>query len=222
MTTSNTEQVGAMLEERGVEQTEEDPFKKTESDTEQAAAAVAEESANGSAAEQQAASPVVSERKGGMGLGREMTISTLVHLLGVSTAAEVDVLENKVDTLTNELRTVNSRLEKIASQIQSLSGETMLERIDLQLSDIRNLMKKALPGAVGRYGAADDAGDREKAKPRILTSAPSSTSAESGVEQAGQESQSEAEKKASKADLKKDADFQASEGQRMREPSIDE
>jgi hypothetical protein len=89
----------------------------------------------------------------------EVPVSALVHLMGLATAAEVKTLETKLDLLLSRFTAVSLKVERIATQLSTLSTELSLERMELQLTDIRAIMKKLFPQLAG-----SDLQDPAKAK----------------------------------------------------------
>lgn len=139
--------------------------------------------------------------------GKEFTVSALLHLLGLPTKAQVQVLESKLDAATAKLSTMSSKVERLSQQSDAAKNESLLERIDFQLSEIRAVLKKSsslMASTVtssstssSRHSAAGESKDGDSG-PMILTSAPSEASP----------------KKSSTAD--DDANFQKTEGRRVR------
>ena len=116
-----------------------------------------------------------SERRGVSG-GRDVTISTLVHLLGVSTANQVSVLEAKVDELTAQMSLVLSKLERMNANLQQSKSEATLDRVDYQLSDLRALLKKVFPKLIAGVDLDTPSGDSES-RPKVLSSGSSKANA---------------------------------------------
>lgn len=111
---------------------------------------------------------VASERRGASS-GREVTVNTLVHLLGVSTANQVSVLEAKVDELTAQMNLVLSKLERMNTNLQQSKSEATLDRVDYQLSDLRALLKKVFPKLIAGADLDAPSGDSES-RPKVLSS----------------------------------------------------
>lgn len=73
---------------------------------------------------------------------REISMGTVVRLMGLATDSEVKLLETKIDTLNTKVATLTNKFERLASELQHLLCKEDLERIDLQLAEIRALTKK--------------------------------------------------------------------------------
>ncbi len=96
--------------------------------------------------------------------GRDVPVSSVVHLMGIATSSQVGLLENKLDTLSTKLTSVTMKLEKVSSQLDSIQSGSSFDRIDFQLNDIKTILKKVLPYAMST----------PTAEPTIDTSASSS------------------------------------------------
>lgn len=133
--------------------------------------------------------------------GKEFTVSALVHLLGLPTNAQMRVLESKLDAVTAKLSTMSSKVERLSQQSDAAKNESLLERIDFQLSEIRAVLKKSsslMASTVtssSRLSASAEGKDADPG-PMILTSAPSEPSPKEGTPD--------------------DANFQKAEGRRVR------
>ncbi len=101
--------------------------------------------------------------------GREVTVNTLVHLLGVSTATQVSVLEAKVDDLSAQMSLVLSKLERLSNNLQQSKSEATLDRVDYQLSDLRALLKKVFPKLIAGADLEASTPDSES-RPKVLSS----------------------------------------------------
>lgn len=169
------------------------------------------------------------ERRGASG-GRDVTVNTLVHLLGVSTANQVSVLEAKVDELTAQMNLVLSKLERLNANLQQSKSEATLDRVDYQLSDLRALLKKVFPKLIAGVDLDTPTGDSES-RPKVLSSgsskpaAPAAPSAQASAAPAPAEAaavqppptkpavQKDALEEFESAD---DSAFQSAEGRRIR------
>lgn len=77
--------------------------------------------------------------------GRDLTVSTLVHLMGLPSHHQIAVLEAKLDAITSKITALSSRVDRFSKHVSSLTNEQYLDRIDFQLADIRTLIKKVFP-----------------------------------------------------------------------------
>ncbi|MDR2338154.1 MAG: hypothetical protein LBE20_05855 [Deltaproteobacteria bacterium] len=68
----------------------------------------------------------------------DITVSTLVHLLGVPTKDEFNILDKKIDLVFNKLDSLTSKLNMLASDLSTSSLNSTLERIDEQLLSIKD------------------------------------------------------------------------------------
>lgn len=97
--------------------------------------------------------------------GREVTVSSLLHLMGVPTNASIELLEKKVDILSSKLAAITVKIDRLVAQVSKSTSESYLDRIDSQLSELRNILKsgkapgKGVEGAVYSSAVGSAAGD---------------------------------------------------------------
>lgn len=82
------------------------------------------------------------------GASRDVPIATIVHLLGIPTQTDINVLDTKLDMLTSKVNALALKVDRLLSQLAGISNEFYVDRIDFQLADIRNMMKKVFPQAL--------------------------------------------------------------------------
>lgn len=156
--------------------------------------------------------------------GREVPVSTVVHLLGLPTATQLSMLEGKIDILTTRVTSITSKLDRIASELALIKNDATTDRIDFQLNDIRGLLRRLVPkaAAAGDVEPVPESPRLQNAKARILSSAPPAA----GAAEADKKTPAPAaEKKEAKKDEKDaleefqvdDGTFQANEGRRVRQ-----
>ena len=125
-------------------------------------------------AESAVASPVESKLKRKPTSNRDVPIATIVHLLGISTTNDLAALEQKLDVLQSKITSVALKVDRMSAQLTQLSNDLYLDRIDFQLADIRQMMKKVFPHvlsttenmakeAVERKGEQQEPADATKA-----------------------------------------------------------
>lgn len=149
----------------------------------------------------------------------EMTVPTMIHLLGLPSAAEIRILENKVDALTNEMKMIALKFDRLVSQLDRKNDDSALERIDYQISDVKSLIKKAFPNVIAAsasVGALKEENE-EAVAPMILTSVPDDVDEVDMKEQASESKEAQAGDDVRILDDPEHGDFQAAEGRRMRE-----
>ncbi|MCC6219734.1 MAG: hypothetical protein IT291_00675 [Deltaproteobacteria bacterium] len=109
---------------------------------------------------------------------REVTVNTIVRLMGLPTSSDIRVLESKLDALTSKLASIAVRLDRVSSQVLEISHDS--DRVDLQISDLRAFVKKALASVVvdiERATAKNNSGKKKieaEVKPIIASSEGSS------------------------------------------------
>jgi len=104
--------------------------------------------------------------------GREMSLSTLVHLLGLSTSSQVDLLETQIETLSTKVSAILLKLDRIAADLGTIKGDAAIDRIDFQITEIRALLKRVVPAAAaaGDIETKSDTTKSASGRAKILTS----------------------------------------------------
>ena len=164
MPSSEEEQVQAMLDAIGIDMAAPSAEADLASDGEIEPEAVAQSVSPPSAIER-----LVSERRSHAG-GREVSIGTLVHLLGLPTATQVSVIEAKVDELTAKMNLVLSKLERLHNNLQQSKSEATLDRVDYQLSDLRAVMKKVFPKLLAGIDSESAPSVEAESRAKVLSS----------------------------------------------------
>ncbi|MCC6932623.1 MAG: hypothetical protein IT292_05145 [Deltaproteobacteria bacterium] len=93
------------------------------------------------------------KRRPGTG-GRDLQVSALVHLMGLPTKDDYKVLEKKVDLLSNKLTSLAVKVDRVLTEISQSEIIGAIERVDLQISDLRAVIKKYLPKTSSHEGDA--------------------------------------------------------------------
>jgi|GEM_PF-6867019 len=76
----------------------------------------------------------------------EMTVSSMVRLMGLSTSQDASVLEAKIDAMMSRMTALSSKVDRLSAQMKDLKNERQLDHIVVQLSDLRGLIKKLFSG----------------------------------------------------------------------------
>jgi len=184
MAVTDEDQVRAMLESMGVDSTdaafpqeaapaatpEASPAVAPTAASAEAASASTARSESGAAVDMNAVNTLLEKRGVGGSHGREMTLSTLVHLLGLSTASQINLLDSKFDVVNAKLTTILSKVERLAADLAVVKGEGAIDRIDFALTEMRVLLKRLVPsaGTVDAEPKSDSA--RPSARAKILSS----------------------------------------------------
>lgn len=153
--------------------------------------------------------------------GRDVPVSTVVHLMGLPTAAQLALLEGKIDILTTRVTTVTTKLERIASELSLIKNDATTDRIDFQLNDIRGLLRRLVPkaAAAGEVEPVPESPRLQSAKARILSSEPTAPAADATKKDpAPTPAPAKKDEKDALEEFQMDnGDFQANEGRRVRQ-----
>ena len=81
---------------------------------------------------------------------RDVAVSTVVRLMGLATSTEVAVLEQKIDMLIAKLNTISTKVDRLNNTLQHGSD---FDRIDMQLADLRSILKNISSTALSGSGS---------------------------------------------------------------------
>jgi hypothetical protein len=80
--------------------------------------------------------------------GRDLSAATVGRMLGLATSVELKVLENKLDLMSTKLVTHQLKLDKLVGALTTAPTTSDLERIDLQIAQLKVYMNEVLEQAV--------------------------------------------------------------------------
>ena len=106
---------------------------------------------------------------------RELTVNSLIHLMGLPTTVQLNVVDTKLDLLTSKLSTIQSKLERIQSQLDLVTTNSPMERIEFQMTEVRTIMKKFFPLAFQNSASSPVLEAVKENKPQVLSNKPKST-----------------------------------------------
>lgn len=95
----------------------------------------------------------------------EMPVSAVARLLGVATATDLNLLDGKLDLMVSKVNAVQARMEKILTVVNGMPSGADLERIDVQIGALRNLIKETLTGVAA--SASTTTKKTEAAAPKV-------------------------------------------------------
>ena len=114
--------------------------------------------------------PPAARMRGAGAPARDLPISTLMHVLGLPSARQLEMVEAKVDSLTRKLSALSTKIDQLSKALEGEGSEGTIERIDYQLSNIRVMLRALNPNAA----AVPEPQVKAKAA-KIITSQPQST-----------------------------------------------
>lgn len=124
-------------------------------------------------------------RASGQQQHRELSVSALLHLMGLPTGSQFTVLDTKLDLALTKMATLQAKIDRINSQFELLSATTGTERLEFQVSEIRSIMKKFFPQAFtgGSVQTSQSKMSAVKAPVVVPSSEPLSSSSSDKAEQ---------------------------------------
>ena len=81
-----------------------------------------------------------SEKLGNEKGAKDMSASTLIRVMGVATSVELKLVEAKIDLITAKLSSTIVKLERVLSNSSSMPSGGDFERLELQISNLKNLI----------------------------------------------------------------------------------
>jgi len=80
----------------------------------------------------------------------EISAASLGRMMGIATTSELKVIEQKVDLLTTKLNGLSLKVDKLLSALNNLPSGGDMERIDIQIGGLKNMLKEILSGMSDR------------------------------------------------------------------------
>jgi hypothetical protein len=121
---------------------------------------------------------------------REISAATIGRMMGLATVSEVKLLEGKMDLLSTKISAITAKLDRLIATANHFPTGSDLERIDVQIGSLKNLLKEgfvdskepssaaAAPAAAS--SAPADAAAPRKPRPNVFVSKPAEDPAAEG------------------------------------------
>ncbi len=100
----------------------------------------------------------------------DVSAATIGRMLGLAGSGELKLLEGKLDLVSTRVSNLTVRMEKIMGALQKLPSAVDLERIDVQIGNLRTMLRNFIENAEAmaekernRAAAASAASDASKA-----------------------------------------------------------
>ncbi len=84
----------------------------------------------------------------------EVSASTVARMMGLATVAEVRLMEGKVDLLGTKLNLLQVKIEKVLTLIGNVATGADLERIDVQIGALRQIMRDIVSKEAEKHAGA--------------------------------------------------------------------
>lgn len=101
----------------------------------------------------------------GVGGRGDVSAVTVARMMGLATLGEVKMIESKVELLTTKLGSVQVKLEKIFTVLQGIPSGADLERIDIHIGALKQMLKEFL----GDKASGAPEGEAKKPSSKIVT-----------------------------------------------------
>ena len=102
----------------------------------------------------------------------DVSAATIGRMLGLAGSGELKLLEGKIDLVSTRVSNLTVRMEKITAGLQKLPSAVDLERIDVQIGNLRTMLRNFIENAEAmaekertRAAAAPAAPAADSAKP---------------------------------------------------------
>jgi hypothetical protein len=76
----------------------------------------------------------------------EISAATIARMMGLATVSETKLVESKVDLLATKINLLQVKFEKVISLLGNVATGADLERIDVQVGALRQLIRDVLAG----------------------------------------------------------------------------
>ena len=83
------------------------------------------------------------------GAGRELSAATVGRMLGLATSVELKVIDSKLELLSTKFSSQGVKVEKVISSIATIPSTSDLERIELQVSSIKQTVREIVKEELG-------------------------------------------------------------------------
>jgi hypothetical protein len=74
----------------------------------------------------------------------EVSASTIVKMMGLSTSSELKLIEGKLDLLSGRIGNLSIRLERVMNLLNNTPTVSDFERIESQIAALRNMFKEVM------------------------------------------------------------------------------
>ncbi len=71
----------------------------------------------------------------------EVSASTVVKMMGLSTSSELKLVEGKIDLLSGRLGNLSIRLERVMNLLNNVPSVSDFERVESQIASLRSMFK---------------------------------------------------------------------------------
>lgn len=78
----------------------------------------------------------------------EVSASTVVKMMGLSTSSELKLIEGKIDLLAGRMGNLSIRLERLMTLLNNTPSTNDIERLESQISGMRNMLKEMVAGNI--------------------------------------------------------------------------
>ncbi len=81
--------------------------------------------------------------------GRDVSAATIGRMMGIATISDLKLVESKLDLMATKVANVTTRLEKALALLARMPTGADLERIDVQIGALRNLIRDTMSTVAG-------------------------------------------------------------------------
>lgn len=74
----------------------------------------------------------------------EVSASTVVKMMGLSTSSELKLIEGKIDLLSGRLGNLSIRLERVMNLLNNVPSVSDFERVESQIASLRSMFKEIM------------------------------------------------------------------------------
>jgi len=87
--------------------------------------------------------------------GQDVSAATVARMMGLATASDVKLLDGKIELLISRVASLTAKVEKTAQSVSKVSTTSDIDRIDLQISGLKSIVKDLFLAISSKSGDGD-------------------------------------------------------------------
>ena len=85
----------------------------------------------------------------------DVSATTITRMMGIASVSELKLIETRLDLVTAKVTTVLAKFDKLMSTVNALPTGSDIDRLEIQLSSVKSVMKEVLEAVQGRGTSID-------------------------------------------------------------------
>lgn len=79
----------------------------------------------------------------------DVSATTITRMMGIASVSELKLVETRIDLVTAKVTTVLAKFDKLMSTVNALPTGSDIDRLEIQLSSVKSVMKEVLEAVQG-------------------------------------------------------------------------